>query len=976
MSSSGSSQATIKGDADTGLLDIATNKSSHISLQLTGVIVTNFGGSSSCLNLTGLDTVLLNNVTIMSSLHSGDAPFLKLNHVGAATFINLLTENEDTPRKSFIRILHAIEVNFTRCAFKNIVNVVDSVVEISNAVSVTLSETVFLNIHSDGKLLLIKNAYHTVMSGCRFENNSGPYLYLSDAANVEVDNSTFYGGNTDQGAVVVTSYFHSDHNKMRATFTHCGFLNNHLGGAIQVYGGNMSFVSCHFEGNSAYQGGAIYASDTALNVESCNFHQNEAYSQAVDASFTGGAIYMKAGTNCVVSNSTFSDNRATGDGGAIFAYSIVNFPITSCTFTSNSAGSNGGAVFVGGGSSEVSFQDSNLTGNSAQVHGGALYFSSLISRINVANSTFSNNIAFQGSGGAIHFVGSCSKISIGGLQPEIVTSESPDITVRLGVFRAHSYYVLFDPKSIVSNFNTGILITGTDGAVHQIGPNITDTAGLLISSFPGIGGNDPLLVRDYSVTFAVPFFSSNIYHLTAYPALSIECKTVFTGNSAYFSGGAIYWGDSNTEVLVMPATVFSNNSATSSRSTGGAVCMLTTNSILHFYSASFSSNSASTGGALSLVESNYPMSLHNCIFTDNYARKSEGALYLESNNGKGLTQKMSSNSVRLVGTVMKGNNASTSGGAVYVSTSNAVYFTNSVMKYNHAGGSGGALLFDSLNIAQINHITLSNNTATYGGAMQSTKENNVSFYSLTAFNYNTAVRRAGAISMLSGSAVSFLGETHFLGNTAIEKGGAVFSSASTLTMGPADIVFEHNTASQGSAMRLEQLTQTSIAIYPSNSSNIMYVRNKCTGGGGTVSWVRDPGPNAAIFAVSSPLNQRPIVYRNNVALFGNVSCTQATQLSLIGEYVPTLLDYFSEVRPHPTLHLLDHFSAKDISDSSAIVTASIAESSCSRHSSYLAGVTTVSASKDNVVFPNLAAFCFPGGNMTILFTGKLDKITF
>ena len=78
--------------------------------------------------------------------------------------------------------------------------------------------------------------------------------------------------------------------------------------------------------------------------------------------------------------------------------------------------------------------------------------------------------------------------------------------------------------------------------------------------------------------------------------------------------------------------------------------------------------------------------------------------------------------------------------------------------------------------------------------------------------------------------------------------------------------------------------------------------------------------------------------------------------------------------PYPKMHLLDYFSVKDITDSTTIVTASVASHSCSGKQGYLSGITTEVAVKGDIQFSRLSAYCFPGGTMTVKYTGKLEQL--
>jgi hypothetical protein len=171
------------------------------------------------------------------------------------------------------------------------------------------------------------------------------------------------------------------------------------------------------------------------------------------------------------------------------------------------------------------------------------------------------------------------------------------------------------------------------------------------------------------------------------------------------------------------------------------------------------------------------------------------------------------------------------------------------------------------------------------------------------------------------------------------------------------------------------LTTGSLSISSSNSTSITYTDNRCSGRGGTVSWTKDPAADAGTYSAYDIINFNRIIYSNNSAIFGSNTSTQATSLVFAGGNLSLVNDYYSVLMPHPTVHLLDYFSAKDVSDSSAVVTATVVTSSCLGHVGYLSGITTATSSLGDAVFTGLTAFCYPGGHMTLKYTGKKHRFT-
>lgn len=203
------------------------------------------------------------------------------------------------------------------------------------------------------------------------------------------------------------------------------FSNNHAqaltdndesnGGALQIETiTSADFENVVFNNNSSKnRGGAVYVGDTAFTINGKGeFSDNSA--------MTGGAIYSLDTTGKTVivtgSNSTFTNNRATGNGGAIANFDGTINVGQNNSFSGNNTEGKGGAIYnsnwqktsttnVAGGTS--------FTGNSAGDKGGAIYNSG-----NVNLDTTSGNITFSGntakSGADVYLDGAGSKLVING----------------------------------------------------------------------------------------------------------------------------------------------------------------------------------------------------------------------------------------------------------------------------------------------------------------------------------------------------------------------------------------------------------------------------------------------------------------------------------------------------------------------------------------------------------------------------------
>jgi CSLREA domain-containing protein len=110
-----------------------------------------------------------------------------------------------------------------------------------------------------------------------------------------------------------------------------------------------------------------------------------------------GAGILNNGTATInVTNSTLSNNTASGHGGGIFNNSAGTVNLTNSTLNNNTASSDGGGLnnFSNG---TVHVTNSTFNTNDAGSNGGGISNSNA-GTVNVTNSSFNNNSAFNGGG--------------------------------------------------------------------------------------------------------------------------------------------------------------------------------------------------------------------------------------------------------------------------------------------------------------------------------------------------------------------------------------------------------------------------------------------------------------------------------------------------------------------------------------------------------------------------------------------------
>ena len=167
----------------------------------------------------------------------------------------------------------------------------------------------------------------------------------------------------------------------------------HSGAAINARDSSVLIRQCIVSNNRVFNG-AIFGYRSNFIIEQTTFRSNNyPYTACCDY---GRALYLRYG-NVNIFNCNFANNSATYDahGGAIYAFSAV-MAITRTYFSDNIAGDygegQGGAVYFDGNS--ITVTNSTFINNRANGgEGGAIYSARQNTNISLVNSFFSHNTA-------------------------------------------------------------------------------------------------------------------------------------------------------------------------------------------------------------------------------------------------------------------------------------------------------------------------------------------------------------------------------------------------------------------------------------------------------------------------------------------------------------------------------------------------------------------------------------------------------
>ena len=152
------------------------------------------------------------------------------------------------------------------------------------------------------------------------------------------------------------------------------------GGAIfNELSQNVTIVNSTLALNLATRGGAIFDQDGVINISDAAFSGNSARED-------GGAIYLTSSAAASFDNSTASGNLAR-DGGAIFNNGTLN--VSESTLSDNQASGNGGAIRT---ARDLTLIDTVLESNDSKQHGGAVA-NAANGKLSVTRTTFSLNVS-------------------------------------------------------------------------------------------------------------------------------------------------------------------------------------------------------------------------------------------------------------------------------------------------------------------------------------------------------------------------------------------------------------------------------------------------------------------------------------------------------------------------------------------------------------------------------------------------------
>ena len=492
------------------------------------------------------------------------------------------------------------------------------------------------------------------------------------------------------------------------------------GGAVHVTGdADVVITESNFAGNMARnEGGALWNGNGRMEVSGSTITNNVAMGNG--ATNGGGGIYNAGGMLVLNSNSTVSDNRATGtsgSGGGIFNAMGGTLAIFGGTITGNEANRAGGGI-----------EDASMSGTLTQIFGvtlsnnivnnapgnGGGFHATGNGDVVIKASTVENNSAGSEGGGLWNGTGT---MTVGQTQFTGNTASGNGPTNGGGaIYNAGGTLDLSSVNTFDNNLATGT--SGSGGAVFNGGTAVVIGAAFNNNDASRAGGaiedagNASLTISD--VTFNNNSAAANpgnggAVHVTGSAAVTIR-DSRFMDNFAASEGGG-FWNGTGTATVTK--TSFMRNSADGDMADNGGGAIYSLSGPVNIDRVTFTSNTATgasgSGGAI-LFDTNSGGSIVNSTFSQNTASRAGGAIEDNSRGGLMITVNDSDFDGNTTGS------APGNGGAVHITGAGNMNITGGTVVNNTAANEGGGL-WNGSGVMNVTQVTIRNNTAAGATAM-------------------------------------------------------------------------------------------------------------------------------------------------------------------------------------------------------------------------------------------------------------------
>jgi hypothetical protein len=429
-------------------------------------------------------------------------------------------------------------------------------------------------------------------------------------------------------------------------------------------------------GGRAERGGGLYVSPGAAPAVENNIVTSNT------ADLHGGGFYCYYSSPTLTRNLIRGNTATTGQGGGGFTAGASPV-MRENTFSENTAGGyGGGALSLRGNTPAPLLENNDILNNSGGTHGGGIIIFNGNGVIQMIGNRIMGNTAALGSGGGICVMDLAS-----------VTHEVRGNTISGNTAKEYGGGVFCHTSPLAMTGN----VIGANGTGLKGNESGWDGGGLYFTN----GSQSTLTGNTISGNKAR---SGGGVFVTA-STVTLGHDTI-TGNHAESHGGGVYM-DGAANVAIDNGTFLNNSSSTHA----GALAV-TAGCKARVDDCLFGGNQAVIyAGAIHVIGIGAEATLAHCTLSSNQAGPGIGwGAY-----GGGLFVEQTA-TVKIVGSSLEGNTASSFGGALSVVSGCTVEVADSLLVNNSAGGYGGALqAYDS--VVRIAGSTVLGNTAENGGAL-------------------------------------------------------------------------------------------------------------------------------------------------------------------------------------------------------------------------------------------------------------------
>lgn len=239
------------------------------------------------------------------------------------------------------------------------------------------------------------------------EVDGGVIRVFGASGDLTIDNTDFHD-NASTNNSVATIY--STNVAGTTTVSNSAFTGNNgeAGSGMNIQTSQDVVLSnLTFTGNRASNaGGGLTVSDvSSLELVNSAFSDNDSTSNV------GGALYVTFVSNFVtIANSTFTNSDTPTLGGAAFIDQVELLEVLDSSFSANSAGNRGGALHLDD-NEETLIAGNTFSGNGSGFGGGAIHFASISDEVTIDSNLFDDNIS-NGDGGAVSFITADENVTI------------------------------------------------------------------------------------------------------------------------------------------------------------------------------------------------------------------------------------------------------------------------------------------------------------------------------------------------------------------------------------------------------------------------------------------------------------------------------------------------------------------------------------------------------------------------------------